>query len=71
MDKLLLNTKFVKNMIARAVAKAVLKALGVAVYIDLESLEIEHEEGGRITVDICATASMDEESLSTLMDTIM
>lgn len=71
MDKLLLNTKFVKNLVAKAVAKAAFKALGICVDIDLESLEIEHEEGNRITIDICASASMDETSLSTLMDTLM
>ena len=71
MDKLLLNTKFVKALIAKSIAKAAFKALGIRVDIDLESLEIEHEEGSRITIDICASASMDEESLSTLMDTLI
>lgn len=71
MDKLLLNTKFVKNMIAKAIAKTALKALGIDLNLQLESLEIEHEDGGRITVDICATASMGEADLDKLVDKLM
>lgn len=71
MDKLLLNTKFVKNMITKAIAKAALKALGIELTLQLESLEIEHEDGGKITVDICASASMHEEDLDKLLDKLM
>lgn len=71
MDKLLLNTKFVKNMISKAIAKAALKALGVNISVQLDTLEVEHEEGGKIAVDICASASMNEADLEKLIDKLL
>ena len=45
MDVLLLQTKFVKNIVAKMVSKAISKKLGCNVILKINDLEIENSGG--------------------------
>lgn len=58
MDVLLLQTKFVKSIVARFISKTISKKLGCDISIRINDLEIENS-GGKVHIhaDVCGEAN--------------
>jgi len=71
MDKILLNSKFAKLIMSKLINRTIKKTYGVEAKVSLGDISVQHEDGGCVQVNIGVSASMKEEELSLLLDTIM
>ena len=71
MDKILLNSRFAKMIMSKLINRMIKKTYGVEAKVSLGDISVQHEDGGNVTVNIGVSASMKEEELSLLLDTII